>query len=126
MQKRQPLPTMIVEVWLLKSWALKGCMWTQVPFKFFSSMNPFKKDHETQKVFFERCDVIYNQGIFTLRIIESIWLHRLAYKSCSQMIFPSLNFFVEKRLSTLVQKTLVEHVQLTLTTCLFVTCTFDL
>jgi hypothetical protein len=26
MQKRQPLPTMIVEVWLLKSWALKGCM----------------------------------------------------------------------------------------------------
>jgi hypothetical protein len=42
------------------------------------------------------------------------------------MIFPSFNFFVEKGLSTLVQKTLVEHVQLTLTTCLFVTCTFDL
>jgi preprotein translocase subunit SecB len=63
----------------------------------FSSMNLFKKDHETQKGFLERCDVIYNQGIFTLRTIESIWLHRLAYKSCSQMIFPSLNFFVGKK-----------------------------
>lgn len=42
------------------------------------------------------------------------------------MIFPSFNFFVEKGLSTLVQKTLVKHVQLTSTTCLFVTCTFDL
>ncbi len=78
------------------------------------------------KFCFERCDVIYNQGTFTLKTIESISLHGLMYKSCSQMIFPSLNFFVEKGLSTLVQKTLVEHVQLTLTTCLFVTCTFDL
>jgi len=26
MQKRQPLPTMLAEVWLLQSWALKGHM----------------------------------------------------------------------------------------------------
>jgi len=69
----------------------------------------FQKGPRNTKSFFWRCDVIYNQGIFTLRTIESIWLHRLAYKSCSQMIFPSLNFFVEKGLSTLVQKTLVER-----------------
>ncbi len=70
MQKRQPLPTMLVEVWLLQSWALKGHMWTQVPFKFFSSMNPFKKDHETQKVFLKDVMLFIIKGLLPWRLLN--------------------------------------------------------
>ncbi len=55
--------------------------------------------------------------ILPLRIVESIWLQRLAYKLCPRVVFSSKKVFVKEVLPSLMQKTLGEYVQLALATC---------
>jgi hypothetical protein len=54
-----------------------------------------------------------------MRIVEFIWLQQMAYKLCLKVVFPSKKMIVKEVLHTLVEKTLVTYVQLTLATCTF-------
>ncbi len=69
-------------------------------------------------------DVMYIINDFLTLMVESIWFQRLAYKLCPKVVFPSK--FVEKVMLLPMQKTLLKHVQHVLTTCVLVTCTFDI
>lgn len=53
-----------------------------------------------------------------------LWLHWFAYRLCLKLFF-QLIVFVKEILPSLVQKTLVDHVQPTLNGCLSITCTFQ-
>jgi len=68
-------------------------------------------------------DVMYIINGFLTLMVESIWFQKLAYKFCLNVVFPS-NFF-EKVMLSPMQKTLFKYVQHVLTTCVLVTCTFD-
>ncbi len=66
------------------------------------------------------------KGHFAIQIVESIWLHRITCMQEAKVMFLTKKMFTEKILLPLVQKTLVEYVQLTLATCVLATCTFEL
>jgi hypothetical protein len=61
---------------------------SSVIFNFFPIANKFKKDDATQVVFLEDLMLFMNKGLMFTRIVESIWLQRLAYRLCPQLIFP--------------------------------------
>jgi hypothetical protein len=46
---------------------------------FFSSTNQFKKDNETQVCFLEDVMLFVIKGYLPMKIVESIWLQRMAY-----------------------------------------------
>jgi hypothetical protein len=55
-------------------------------------------------------------------IVESIWLHILAYKLFQRVVFPLGKYVWKKLWPTLAEKTLITYVQLALTTCTFDLC----
>ncbi len=57
---------------------------------------------------------------------EYVWLHRMAYKLCPRVVFPSKIIFVQKILPTLVERTLVAFMQFALANCMSTTCIFYL
>jgi hypothetical protein len=66
------------------------------------------------------------KGFLPMRIVESIWLQKMAYKLCPRLVFPSRKTFVDDVLSRLVEKTMFTYVHPTLINCISATCTFDL
>jgi hypothetical protein len=55
---------------------------------FFLITSKFKKDDATQVVFLEDLMLFMIKGFMFMRIVESIWLQRLVYRLCPQLIFP--------------------------------------
>jgi hypothetical protein len=94
--------------------------------RLFSSTNQFTKDNDTHVGFLEDVMLYVIKGFLPMKIIESVWLHRLAYRLCPRVVFPSKNVFVEKIMLDLVEKTMVTYVQLALASCMSTTYTFDL
>ncbi len=57
-----------------------------------------------------------------MTIVESIWLHILAYKLFQSVVFPLGKYVWKKLWPALVEKTLNTYVQLALTTCTLDLC----
>ncbi len=106
--------------------ALKGRMWTQVPFKFFPLWIFLKRTMKHKKVFWKDVMLFIIKGFLPWGLLNQFGCIGWRINHVHKWSFHPWIFLWVKRLSTVVQKTLVDHVQLTLTTCLFVTCTFDL
>ncbi len=88
--------------------------------------NKFIKDDPTHVGFLEDLILFVVKGLLPMKLVESIWLQKLSYKLCPQIVFPLRKTFVENVLLRLVEKTMVIYVQLALANCLSTTCTFDL
>jgi preprotein translocase subunit SecB len=95
-------------------------------FGFFSSTNQFKKNNETWVRFLEDVMLLMIKAYSLMRIVESIWLQRMAYRLCPQVVFPSKKKCVDDVLSGLVEKTMLTYVHLALADYISTTCTFDL
>lgn len=96
---------MLLKVHMFKSWPQKGHNINPNDISmFFSSTNPFKKYHETQKIFLEDIILFVIKGFLSLMIVESIWLHMLTYILCPWVLFPSRKIFAKEVLFALVQK----------------------
>lgn len=61
-----------------------------------------------------------------MKVVESIWLQRLTYKLCPQVVFQFMKTFVEDILFGFIKKTMIMYMQPTLVNCLRATYTFDL
>jgi hypothetical protein len=66
------------------------------------------------------------KGYLSMKIVESIWLQRMAYMLCLRVVFPSIKEFVDDVFFGLVEKPMLTYVHPTLTDCISTTCTFDL
>lgn len=62
------------------------------------------------------------KGFLPLRVVKSIWLHKLVLQLCLKVNFPYLKVFIENNFA-FVNKTLLEYAQPTLVECLSTTCT---
>jgi hypothetical protein len=94
-------------------------------FGFFSSSFKFKKDDLTRSSFVEN-PMFVVKGLLLMKIVESIWLQRMAYRLCLWVVFPSKKAFVEEIFPNLVDETMNTYVVHALVDYLLATCTFDL
>ena len=94
--------------------------------EFFGFVEPFRKDNEQQKAFLEDLVLWVIKSYLPLRVVEGIWLQRMALRLCPRIVFPSRKVFTDEVLPTLVERTLQVYVLPALDSCISAGASFDL
>ncbi len=58
-------------------------------FSFFGSKTPHKRHDESQKLFLKNLMLLIAKGYFLLSSCENAWMHKLALRLDSKLVFPT-------------------------------------
>jgi hypothetical protein len=74
------------------------------------SLGKFRKDDPTQEGFLDDLMLLVVKCLLFIRIVEFVWLQRVSYKLCPQIVLQFRKVFVETILLNFVQKTMSLYV----------------
>jgi hypothetical protein len=93
---------------------------------FFGSKTPYKRHDEAQKLFLKDLVLLTTKGYLLLSTCENVWMHRLALRLDSKLVFPTQRTLVEEILPTMVDRYLDLYVRPLFFTTFITMVTFDL
>jgi hypothetical protein len=93
---------------------------------FFGSKTPHKRHDEVQKLFLEDLVLPTTKGYLLLSTCENVWMHRLALRLDSKLVFPTQRALEEEILLAMVDRYLNLYVRLLFATIPITMATFNL
>jgi hypothetical protein len=81
---------------------------------FFASKTPYKRHDEAQKLFLKDLVLLTPKGYLLLNTCQNVWMHKLALRLESKLVFPTRRVLTKEIIPTMVDRCLDLYVRLLL------------
>jgi len=93
---------------------------------FFASKTPYKRHDGAQKLFLKDLVVLTPKGYLLLNTCENVWMHKLALRLESKLVFPTQRVLTKEIIPIMVNRCLDLYVRLLLAATPITMATFHL